>query len=319
MSRLTLLAPVRAVHEVAPIVAAGATRLYCGVSPVTWTGRYRGAVWLTRRPPSSDIPDVRALAAVAGESRARGVAVDLALNAPALPAEEVDRVAGLGERAVRELGVDRIVAADPALLVALGERGVPFVASTVFGACNAEALRLLGDLGAVGAVLPRQLRLGEVRTIARAVPGLDLECLVLLDGCAWEEGLCRTTHAVPGGALCAVDWDLRVEGADPAERAAWEETMSDFRSRLPPPDHCALCAVPALAAAGVRTLKVAGRQGPFVVLERAVRMLRAVVDAARTGGRRAARERARALRATPETCASGRACAFPLRDRREAR
>ena len=330
MTRLPdVLAPVRADDEVAALVAAGATRLYCGVSPRAWTQRYSRAVWLSRRGPEAAVPDLAALGRLVAEAARCGVAVDLALNAPSLTDEQLDSVVDLARGAIQTLGVAAVIVADPSLMLALGEQGLPFAASTVFVAHNPGALALARELGAVRAVLPRHLDVEEVAALVRQAPELPLEVIAMFDGCAFEEGNCRTVHGVPGTrAFCQTPWSREIVAVrgplDDAERARWVEAEHDYGAWLQWSDACAtpvddggapngtcgLCALAALTAAGVAGFKVAGRQAPLVRRLRGVQMVRAIRDIAAVRGEEVAAEHARGLRIGSAGCASGAMCAF---------
>lgn len=318
-----LLAPVSDPSDVARLIDAGATRLYCGVAPRAWSQKYTRAVWLSRRGPSANLPDLESLARTTDLARRRGVGVHLALNAPSLTDEQIEMVAGLASRATGELGVEAVIAADTSLMLALGDLAVPFVASTVAVAHNVEALRLFRDLGAVAAVLPRHLRLDEIARISTGIPDLDLESLVLFDGCPWEEGLCRTVHEVgPTSAFCRTEWDAEVEpvrGRAPDSTAlveafrAWRDWTywadacgSPVTDRGIPNGACGLCALGRLAKSGVRVFKLGGRQSPIERRVRGVQLVRRVLDAGEDGP-----DLARTIRATPDLCASGAMCYFP--------
>jgi len=324
-----VLAPVRADHEVAALVAAGATRLYCGVSPRAWTQRYSRAVWLSRRGPEAAVPDLAALGRLVAEAARYGLSVDLALNAPSYTDEQLEQVLDLARGAIATLGVAALIVADPSLMLALGEAGLPFAASTVFVAHNPGALALARELGAVRAVLPRHLDVEEIAALVREAPGLDLEVIAMFDGCAFEEGHCHTVHGVPGTrAFCQTPWSrelVPMRGPpDDAEKERWAEAERDYAVWLEWSDACAtpldgggapngtcgLCALPALAAAGVAGLKVAGRQAPLGRRLRGVQMVRAIRDVASAKGTQAATEHARGLRLGSAGCASGAMCAF---------
>lgn len=326
-----VLAPVREASEVAPLVAAGATRLYCGVSPRAWTQRYTRAVWLSRRAPDAAVADLASLARLVEAAGRCGVPVDVALNAPCLTGDQIELVVDLARGAIRSLGVAAAIVADPSLMLALGEQGLPFVASTVFVAHNPSALELARELGAVRAVLPRHLRVDEIAALVREVPALPLEVLSLFDGCAFEEGGCRTLHGMPGtAAFCQIAWTRRLEPTDGGtaveepEAARFRETEQDYRAWLSwsdacdtpvddggaPNGTCALCALDELRRAGVSAFKVAGRQAPLLRRIRGVQMIRAVLDVADAQGASAAAQHAKSLRPSSAGCASGAMCAF---------
>src|SRR5690606_28503077 len=114
-------------------------------------------------------------------------------------------------------------------------------------------------LGVTRIVLPRHMTLAEIE--ATAVPGVEREVFALNDGCAFEEGTCSTTHAFRPFCMD----DRLGEGATRLDEryAFWRWTLDNCGSRqsrgytLGP---CGLCALPRLAAMGVASLKVVGRE-----------------------------------------------------------
>jgi putative protease len=204
------------------------------------------------------------------EAAARaGVAVDVAINAPAFDAAQIDDVLDLARSAIRVAGASSVIVADVAVMQALGEEGLPFVASTVFVVHNAGALRLLADLGASRVVLPRHLDVDEIAALASAAPRLPLEAIARFDGCPWEEGLCRAVHEIPGRPpLCQATrrWSVEPEAHD----GRWSDVLEEYGRWLDAADEGAAPAgtspldrIPALVSAGVSALKVAGRQSPL--------------------------------------------------------
>lgn len=315
------------------LIGSGATELYAGITPRAWTQRYSHAVWLSRRPPGAALRDLAALSEAVVAARDRGARLHLALNAPHFLAEHLPMLADLASHAVQRLGVEAVIVADVSLMLELGRRGVPFVASTVAVAHNAEAFRLFQDLGAVRAVLPRHLKIGEIQEIASALgSGIDLEAFVLFDNCAYEEGLCRTQHDVGDtDAFCQTPWQRRVRRCDDAqlgdrEREGWESAFGDFSEWLRwsdacghpltdeklPNGACGLCSLHDLAAAGVTVFKLAGRQASSYRKLRGVQLVARVLEEIEQGGSpESCARRAQELRAAPELCRSGAMCYYP--------
>lgn len=329
---LRILAPVTRPDEVAMLAGAGASGLYGGVLPRAWVHRYSRAAWLSRRGPSANLPDLSMLEATAREATVAGVDLNLTLNANRYTAAQLPEVANLAEHAVEQLGVAAVIVADVGLMSELGRRGVPFVASTVAVAHNAEALRLFRDLGAGRAVLPRHLRLTEIEAVVRAVEPMELEAFVLFDNCAYEEGLCRTQHEVgETGAFCQTPWSYRVrtlatEPVDEAELCEWETTLAAYREWLRwtdacgralseeklPNGACGLCALHRLREAGIRAVKLAGRQGSAYRRLRGVQLVARVAAAIEAGASAPeSASLARELRRTPRLCDSVSMCYYP--------
>lgn len=329
---LKLLAPVVHPDEVPMLAGAGATALYGGVLPRAWTHKYSRASWLSRRGPSANLPDLATLEATVRRAREAGLGFNLTLNASRYAGSQLLEVAELAEHVVTRLGVSAVIAADVGLMTELGRRGVPFVASTVAVAHNAEALRLFFDLGAVRAVLPRHLSLPEIEAVARATAPMELEAFVLFDNCAFEEGLCRTKHEVGAtGAFCQTPWShtprrLGADALTEAEAARWAANLAAYREWLQrtdacgqplsedglPSGACGLCALHRLSEAGVHTVKLAGRQSSAYRRLRGVQLVARVLRAVEAGA--SAKECAalsRELKRSPELCDSVSMCYYP--------
>ena len=332
MRRLKILAPISQPDEVAMVLDAGATEIYGGVLPRAWTQRFSHAVWMSRRGPSANLDDFAALSQTVQTARDRGAGFHLALNASHWTLQQIDMVADLAEQSVKRLGVEAVIAADICLMTELGKRGVPFVASTVAVAHNADAFAMFADLGAVRGVLPRHMKLAEIERIATALPNLELEAFVLFDNCAYEEGLCRTQHDVGDtGAFCQTPWQYgphRVDGAAmaTAERADWDKALDGFREWLRwadacghpltddkmPNGACGLCAIHDLRDAGVGVVKLAGREAGSYRKLRGVQLVARVVERLAAGASAAdAATFATEIRDTPDLCASGAMCYYP--------
>ena len=332
MRRMKVLAPISRPDEVGMLLDAGASEVYGGVIPAAWTKKFSHAVWMSRRGPAANLDDFAGLDEAVRAARDRGAGFHLALNASHWTPEQISMVAELAEQAVKRLGVEAVIAADVTLMTELGRRGVPFVASTVAVAHNADAFRLFADLGAVRGVLPRHLKLAEIERIASDLPHLELEAFAMFDNCAYEEGLCRTQHDVGDtGAFCQTPWQYgahRVDGASMStgERANWDRALDGFREWLRwadacghpltddklPNGACGLCAIHDLREAGVTVMKLAGREAGSYRKLRGVQLVARVIERLRDGSSpEDAASFAREIRDTPELCTSGAMCYYP--------
>ncbi|EME69030.1 peptidase U32, partial [Paramagnetospirillum caucaseum] len=216
----------------------------------------------------------------------------------------------------------------------LGQRdlGVRLHASSLLACRNAGAAAVLGELGACRVVLPRDVTLDEIAAIAAARPELEFEAFVLNDGCVFEEGNCHTIH-LPGrlgGPICldryAVDY-RRVDGRRLSDAEAEALAANDARhdewlwyrfgcgfsvtANGLPFGPCGLCAVSALAGAGLAAVKIAGREGPLDRKLKSVEMVRATLDRLDRGedGAQVAAF-AQGLRARQDLCATGYMCYY---------
>jgi putative protease len=325
---MKILAPLRGSSEVEALAAAGAEEFYCGLTPPGWAAT-QGRAWAHRRNPrSAGVPDVADLKVIVALAAHRPVYVTL--NAPSYHASAIPLLVDFGRRLLEEVGARALIVAETELFLALAEAGLArHVHVSSLATCrNRGAALFYRDLGVSRIILPRHLTLREIEAIR--VDNVALEAFVLNDGCVFEEGLCATTHAL--GTFCLADGESpprapslpvveepRESGAIPGEAleryAFWKWTLDNCgcsTSRGFPLGPCGLCAMPRLAAAGVASLKVVGREAS---LERKEASVRLVAHALRLsdagGGREVLREAAIALRGARGLCEGARLCYYP--------
>ncbi len=197
MKRPAITAPVSEPSDVEPLVEAGASELYCGVQPRNDAAREAGVEHANRRDDAgSNLLDYRELAQVVRRAHAARVEVFLALNnhftAASLPLarEQIERASGAG--------VDAFIVADPAILPQLRESAphVPLHLSSVAAAFNGEALAHWRALGFRRAVLPRHLTEPEIAELVGVAGDLEIEVLVMNDGCHLVDGHCGFLHPI---------------------------------------------------------------------------------------------------------------------------
>jgi putative protease len=230
-------------------------------------------------------------------ARRRGVRVFLAVNTYPQPRgwmrwrAAVDRAAALG--------ADALIAADIGVLGYAAERhpALALHLSVQGSATNVEALRFYRrNFGIRRAVLPRVLSLAQVCQVAEKSP-VDLEVFGFGSLCVMAEGRCHLSSYVTGESpnSCGV--------CSPAKAVRWQETAAGRESRLngvlidrfgagenagyptlckgrfavgdavyhaleEPVSLNTLDLLPQLAAAGIRAIKIEGRQrGPAYVAQ----------------------------------------------------
>lgn len=332
---MKIAAPISAVEEVEMLAGNGADEFYCGWIPAEWISKYGAAFWLNRRDPRrGNLLTLQSLGEIIRRARSYEIPVFLTVNAPYYaPAQHPDLI-GLVERAI-DLGVSGFIVADVGLLLALQDQGMEATLhlSSVGSCLNGEAIGFYRELGVQRVILPRSLSLTEIAgiTASRKSPGdMELEAFALNDGCAFEEGLCQTSHA-DGGAFCQRDWEYRFfssqDGTElPADAIGpLEEHWQDLREwiwylggcgpslspRGIPNGPCGLCAVPDLKEMGIDVLKIAGRQASPLRKLASLQLLRAIVELTLRGeGKGEIRAAARRFRDTKELCQSGYMCYY---------
>lgn len=329
---MKILSPIASAEEVAFLAANGAEEFYCGVVPSEWTERYSNAVWLNRRNSRpGNLPSLQALKELVRQAESVNVPVFLTLNSPYYTADQYPILLDLARAATEEIGVSALIVQDVGLISTLKQHLPDAVIhiSSLGVALNSVTVNFYADLGAQRVILPRSVRLSDVAAIRRAVdPSVELEVFILNDGCVWEEGYCLTTHQAVG-AFCAEPWQYqRVSGS-----AETRGEMSDFlKAHLAdydkwryyvqscgctamagglPPGPCGLCALPELAAMGIDSIKIVGREASPYRKIGSLQLVKAVMDQVRSGeGQQAVQAYAKEIRRSPEACASGYMCYY---------
>lgn len=242
----------------------------------------------------------------------RNVRVFLALNTYASTARWSDWTCAADTAA--ELGVNAVILADPGLMryCAKNHRDLRLHLSVQGSATNPEAIRFYARQFAVQrVVLPRVLSLNQVRYVIGNVP-VEVEVFGFGSLCVMVEGRCALSSYVTGESpnTCGV--------CSPAKAVRWEESDGGRRSRLngvlidvyaprenagyptlckgrfivkggpdmspvyaleEPTSLNVLGILPELWQAGVKAIKVEGRQRSPAYVAQVTRVLRAALDA----------------------------------------
>lgn len=271
MSEVELLAPAGDLEKLRTALAYGADAVYAG-------GERFG---LRAQAGNFSLDD---LARAREECTRLGRRLYLTLNAQLRPGEEGELEAYL--EALRPLEIDAYIISDPGVL-ALVRRCDPrrtIHLSTQASTTNAGALSFWRAAGVARVNLARELSLAEIRQLAAADTGVELEIFVHGAMCVAWSGRCLLSAALTGRSAnlgaCAQPCRWRyalVEETRPGEYFPLEEDGRGsylFNSR----DLCLLEDLPDLLGAGVRSLKIEGRMKSVYYVAAVTRVYRAAID-----------------------------------------
>jgi collagenase-like PrtC family protease len=328
---MKITAPISKVSEIAQLALAGADEFYCGVVPPAWVERFNNAA--TSRRLFSNLQSLDELAAAVEAAHGCERPLSLALNGQHYADAQHATLLAL-IRDFAEMGGDAVIIGDIPLLAQVAD-AVPDIkvhVSSVASCRNSAMVSLCRELGSDRIIFPRFMQLDEMAAIRADHPGLSFEAFVLNDGCIFEEGACHTLHLPTnlGGAICIDDYvnqHARLDGValSPDETAALAENDAAYRqwqwyrmgcgsavtSSGLPYGPCGLCAIAALAAAGVGHVKIAGRDAASTRKVVNVQLVRQAVDKWREGGDAQLRRFAQSVRGESEHCAHGYMCYYP--------
>jgi putative protease len=255
-----------------------------------------------------DLDDLRRIV-----SLARPWPVYATLNAPSYPPGAVPRLVEFVRTLIDDIGVAALIVAESELLLALCEEGLAsrVHVSSLASCRNPGAAAFYRSLGVARVILPRHMTLSEIAETA--IPGLEWEAFLLNDGCAFEEGLCATTHTF--GPYCIDDRIGKRSRALDERYEFWKWTLNNCGCQtskgytLGP---CGLCALPRFARMGIASLKVVGREAPLARKMASVRLAAMALEHTEHG---ASRDEIRAavvsLRGAAELCKGAHLCYYP--------
>jgi collagenase-like PrtC family protease len=245
-------------------------------------------------------------------AHSQGVRVFVALNVYPRPCQWLAATAAVDRAA--DLGADAVIMADPGLMRYARQRhpALRLHLSVQASATNWQALEFYRrEFGVRRAVLPRVLSLAQVRRIVARSP-LEIEVFGFGSLCVMAEGRCALSAYVTGESpnthgVCsparAVSWREKADGREArlngvlideyanGEPAGYPTLCKGrfvagtrcFHALEEPTSLNALDILPELLAAGVRAIKVEGRQrGPAYVAQ-VTRALRTSLDACLAG------------------------------------
>lgn len=227
----------------------------------------------------ADIPDAVRFAHEAG------AAVHVTLNT----LMDADDIAALPEylEALADAGVDAFIVSDLGAF-SLAQRHAPGVAlhvSTQASVCNAEAARRWHEMGAARVVLAREMNIEQIARLRADAPrGLQLEAFAHGAMCVAVSGRCLLSAAMTGRSgnkghcsqSCRWSYAL-VEEQRPGEYFPIEE---DARGTyvLNAQDLCMIGHLDDLAAAGVDSIKLEGRNKKAFYVATVVHAYRSALD-----------------------------------------
>jgi len=254
-------------------LACGLAAIECGADSVYIGAERFGA----RQAAANSREDIARLISRAHLFRAK---VYVAVNTILRDAELEDARRLVGQ--LHDDGVDGVIVQDFAFLE-LDLPPVPLIASTQMHNLTPERVSFLQDLGFKRAILARELSLVEIRRIAAAAPGIELEFFVHGALCVSYSGRCYLSYARGGRSA------NRGECAQPC-RKPYE--VRDGSGRIVAENCHALCLKDSnlsarlreLLRAGITSFKIEGRLKDEDYVRNTVLFYRRALDELLSGG-----------------------------------
>ncbi|MFM7073686.1 MAG: DUF3656 domain-containing protein [Planctomycetota bacterium] len=265
-----LLAPAGDWECVRAAIENGADAIYFGLD-CGFNARARAANF-----PPGDLPRLMELL------RSRGVKGYVTFNTLVFSGELAEAEALIRQIAVA--GVDAVLVQDLGLARLVREvcPDLPIHASTQMTLTSNAGLEFARALGVERAVMARELSVREIKKLGGQSP-VTLEAFVHGALCVAYSGQCLTSESLGGRSAnrgqcaqaCRLPYDLLCDGRDIDTGAV--------KYLLSPQDLAGFELIPALVAAGVRSLKIEGRLKTPEYVANITRHYREAIDAAMAG------------------------------------
>lgn len=279
MNRIEVMAPAGSFESLQAAISGGADSVYFGIG---------GLNMRSRSSQNFTIADLQQIVAIC---RQAGAMSYVTLNTVVFDNElkEMKQVAD----ACRELGVDAVIASDPAVLSYLRMIGQPVHISTQCNITNVEAVRFYSMFADV-MVLARELSLVQVAEITRAIEDFQIKGpsgnLVRIELfahgalCMAVSGKCYlsldnlNSSANRGACLQVCRRPYRVTDSE-----GEIELVVDNEYIMSPKDLCTLPFLNQIVGAGVSVLKIEGRGRSAEYVKRVTRVYKEAVAAIDSG------------------------------------
>lgn len=274
MRKMKITAGLGRLENFTRLVHAGADELFTGFVPLSWLEKYGSDVPLNRREvllqdiQIDSFDDMRILARMKADANIR---VALTFNSPCYAPSAYPVIADLIAKLIH-IGFHDFIIADTGLLVYLNTQNISadFHISGEAGVFSPDAARFFASLGAKRIIFPRKIAPERMAECIAAAPQIDYEAFILNEMCHYSGAYCSSLHCDALEPMCRVPYACFGPDIHRREPETDPETFGA--------GGCGLCALQKLQDAGVNCLKIVGRGGHIDLIERDVRMLRAVLS-----------------------------------------
>ncbi len=327
---MKIVTPISSVSEIDMLLYNGADEIYCGIRTPEWDNIFNQNWWMNRRSPErANFSSWQDLKIITYKAHENGVRVSITLNASFYPEKSIKYVLELCEKLACDIGVDTFIVSDLNLLIEISKQNLPVrIHLSSLGSCfNSYSVDFYQSLGVKRIILPRQLKLSEIKSIVKNKnTGMEFEVFCLNDGCFYEEGLCQTSHTL--GAFCLINWDLETFSSRENEKLVMNDFYSHkqylreylwfqnncgstFQKDGLPNGPCSLCWFGHFKDWGITGVKIVGREASFQRKMSSLQLVKTLVEKTKTTkDRDKIGEYAKNLRRTPEYCSKGYMCYF---------
>lgn len=285
---MKIVAGLASLDEYIRFCEAGADEFFAGYVPYEWNRKYGSLLALNRREVLTSNVQLGAfseLEILAEMVKTYGKPVHLAFNALFYIPEQYPELAEIIQSCVA-LGFRTVIAADPALICYLKEKGIHcgIHVSGELGEVNSRMFSVFKDLQAERLIFHRKCSFSDMASIIQSGKtcweNMEYEAFVLNELCQFTGAFCNSMHCDEMGYLCRAPHRLGpVICGNTARRTEpggqnTERVQQSEEGYLCGATGCGLCALYQLREAGITHLKLVGRGNYVDFMEQDIRNLK---------------------------------------------
>jgi len=286
---MKILSPLDNSDETERLIKSGADELYCGFVPEKWKEKYTLTCSINRRQvPETQFKTFEDLKKAVEIAHSYKIPVFLTLNKSYYSQDQYPLVLKEVDNAIK-IGIDALLVTDTGLVLTLQKenKNIDFFISTLAATFNSEAAKFYRDLGAKRIVLPRSMRIQEIKNVISHVKGIDFEVFILGWRCCNVDGLCTFIHFgdPKTNYACRLDYDVSCVSSDFLQpfKKRRVQLHQNIWHKISIEQTCGVCALYDLEKIGVHGVKIIARGAPTEEKIKYVKFVRNSLDLLKKG------------------------------------
>lgn len=271
---MKITSPINKLEEVEPLIKAGANEFYLGYLNSETKGGKASDLLNRRSYLSASVNSRDELERIVAKSHKYAVPVFVTFNEHSYSEQQKPRILRLLKDVITA-EADGVIVGDPGLMLFIKKQKlkIRLICSVAGGVFNSATSDFYKSLGATRIILPRWLKVEEIKALINKSPHVEYEAFILNARCHFSDCYCNLFHPTKSNDFfCKNINSLKVlnlsgeELTNPqlnqhlAEYKQWNRFCPG--SKYANKEHCGLCAIPYLKSSGVTSLKIVGRSRP---------------------------------------------------------
>ena len=201
---MKIMVPIADEKNIDAFSKAGADEFYFGIYDDTWTRRF-GIFEEINRMSSfgsrANIP-VENLESFVYAVKKSGKKLYITFNSPAYSNEELSYIDNILDNGIYD-DIDGIIIGDPTLIEICHEHNKDIILSTMAGAYNSDIIDFYRKCGIKRIIIPRDVQLRDIETIAKKFKDIEFEVFLMRNGCKYSDSNCMSFHGRKYNSMCS--------------------------------------------------------------------------------------------------------------------